>query len=473
MRFLVILLVLFVSSVNAWDEYELELFDLVEDVNQNFYEFLGIKQDASSTDIRKAYRQMSLVWHPDKNSDPNAETKFRQLVAIYEVLKDENRRKRYHEVLEFGLPDWRMPVFYYRRVRKLGLLELAILLLSIITLGHYLVGWAVYWEKKLELDEFVSSHFKKKKKKGKINETEEMYKEAVEQLPRPRLTTLVPFQLVKLLIFTIINLPYFCTQLKQFAVDKWVEYRTVPEPEEPSPEPVVREKRKKRKKLFEFPTALTDDGCILDAVDEPPPVDGDEEDDDVEATEQNEDAVPVRWGCKWTPEEYSNLAKSMKKIPGGVPQRWEKIAAMLERTVSEVTAAAKRLKESGYTLMNTQQKDGSSDDESDNSSVGGKVVLQNGSANDAAASENESSSAVNPEESGKKKQVAAPVKICSNNWNQVQQKALELALTQFPKGTIDRWDRIAKCVPSKTKDDCIQRFKYISELVKQKTQKQS
>jgi DnaJ family protein C protein 1 len=300
-----------------------------------------------------------------------------------------------------------------------------------------------------------------------------MFKEAVDQIPRPRLTNLVPFQLVKLIIVSIINLPYFCTQLKQFAVDKWVEFRTPAEPEEPEPQPVVREKRKKRKKLFEFPEALTDDGCILDAVDEPPPIDGEEDDEDGEPTEQSEDVLPVRWGCKWTPEEYSNLAKSMKKIPGGVPQRWEKIAAMLERTVSEVTAAAKRLKESGYTLMNAQQKDTTTTDEESDNPSGEKPALQNGGTNDGTASENESSVISQEDGGGKKKQVAAPVKICSNNWNQVQQKALELALTQFPKGTIDRWDRIAKCVPSKTKDDCIQRYKYISELVKQKTQKQS
>lgn len=39
-------------------------------------------KDASSADIRKAYRKLSLVLHPDKNKDENAETQFRQVSAI-------------------------------------------------------------------------------------------------------------------------------------------------------------------------------------------------------------------------------------------------------------------------------------------------------------------------------------------------------------------------------------------------------
>ena len=47
----------------------------------------------------------------------------RHLAAIYEVLKDKERRARYDQVLVEGLPDWRMPVYYFRRMRKIGLAE--------------------------------------------------------------------------------------------------------------------------------------------------------------------------------------------------------------------------------------------------------------------------------------------------------------------------------------------------------------
>ena len=74
-----------------------------------------------------------------------------KLVSVYEVLRDHERRKQYDLVLENGLPDWRMPVYYYRKVRKMGLLEMSLLLLVILTVGHWLVIWSIYYERKYEL----------------------------------------------------------------------------------------------------------------------------------------------------------------------------------------------------------------------------------------------------------------------------------------------------------------------------------
>ncbi len=58
---------------------------------------------------------------------------------------------RYDRVLVEGLPDWKQPLFYYRRVRKMGLLEMSALVLLFATVGHYVWGWAVYVEKQLVL----------------------------------------------------------------------------------------------------------------------------------------------------------------------------------------------------------------------------------------------------------------------------------------------------------------------------------
>ncbi|ESO00106.1 hypothetical protein HELRODRAFT_83468 [Helobdella robusta] len=139
------------STISAWDSDDLSLFDIVEDVNRNFYEFLEVDQSASQTEIRRAYRKVSLQLHPDKNKDPDAENQFRKLVAAYEVLKDEKMRLKYNDILVNGLPDWRQPVYYYRRVRKMGLVELSILMSIILTVGHFLVIWSMYLERKFEL----------------------------------------------------------------------------------------------------------------------------------------------------------------------------------------------------------------------------------------------------------------------------------------------------------------------------------
>jgi len=55
-----------------------------------------------------------------------------------------------------------------------------------------------------------------------------------------------------------------------------------------------------------------------------------------------------------------------------------------------------------------------------------------------------------------------------DEWSQVQQKALEQALAQYPKGTNERWDRISSRVDGKSKDQCMTRFRHLADLVKKK-----
>jgi len=57
---------------------------------------------------------------------------------------------RYDEILVNGLPDWRQPVYYYRHVRKMGLLEFAVLLTVILTVGHIITLWSIYLERRFE-----------------------------------------------------------------------------------------------------------------------------------------------------------------------------------------------------------------------------------------------------------------------------------------------------------------------------------
>jgi DnaJ family protein C protein 1 len=112
-------------------------------------------KNADTNEIRKAYRKLSLMWHPDKNSEPNAENMFRRIVGIYDILRDEEKRKRYNEILEFGLPDWKQPIYYYRRVRKFNFIEILVTISVVIVIGHYFVMWAQYFEQKLCLVRFL------------------------------------------------------------------------------------------------------------------------------------------------------------------------------------------------------------------------------------------------------------------------------------------------------------------------------
>ncbi|KAM5338174.1 dnaJ homolog subfamily C member 1 isoform 3-T3 [Glossophaga mutica] len=496
---LLLLLLAAVGPAHGWESGDLELFDLVEEVQLNFYQFLGVQQDASSADIRKAYRKLSLTLHPDKNKDENAETQFRQLVAIYEVLKDDERRQRYDDILINGLPDWRQPVFYYRRVRKMSNAELALLLFIILTVGHYAVVWSIYLEK--QLDELLSRKKREKKKKtgGKsVDLTKLGASEKNERLlMKPQWHDLLPCKLGIWFCLTLKALPH-----------------------------LIQKKVKVKKPKPEFPVYTPLESTYIQSYDHGTSIEEIEE--QMDDWLENRNRTQKKQAPEWTEEDLSQLTRSMVKFPGGTPGRWEKIAHELGRSVTDVTTKAKQLKDSvtcspgmvrlselKSTAQNsrpikttmalpddiiTQREAGAQamgdgeredSDEQEEEEVQEAVVLESHPRRrrparlpelapkaepveklrgkrqkDFDVSEQNASS---DEESQKKDRSRA----AEEPWTQNQQKLLELALQQYPKGSSERWDKIAKCVPSKSKEDCIARYKLLVELVQKKKQAQS
>ncbi|XP_074652634.1 uncharacterized protein LOC141907003 isoform X2 [Tubulanus polymorphus] len=65
-------------------------------VMKDHYKTLGIQKGASEEEIKKAYRQLARVYHPDKNDAPDAEERFKQIGGAYEVLKCKERRDVYN-----------------------------------------------------------------------------------------------------------------------------------------------------------------------------------------------------------------------------------------------------------------------------------------------------------------------------------------------------------------------------------------
>lgn len=66
--------------------------------NMNFYNILGVKENASKDEIKKVYRGLVLKYHPDKSSNPNSTDKFREIHAAYTILYDDIKRKEYDEL---------------------------------------------------------------------------------------------------------------------------------------------------------------------------------------------------------------------------------------------------------------------------------------------------------------------------------------------------------------------------------------
>nr|XP_054767884.1 dnaJ homolog subfamily C member 1-like isoform X1 [Lytechinus pictus]XP_054767885.1 dnaJ homolog subfamily C member 1-like isoform X2 [Lytechinus pictus] len=510
----------FPSSSDAWDQTDLELFDLVEEIQQNFYEVLEIDQSAGQADIRRAYRKLSLQLHPDKNKEEDAEEKFRQLVAVAEVLKDEEKRKKYDEILEHGLPDWRQPVFYYRRVRKMGLLELGLLLSAILSVGHYLVIWSMYFERKLEIEALIKPKREKKGKKASKQANNQPTTEEITQallqdpnmIKKPSLADILPWKLVCLTLGIVQGLPGAYRSI----LEHWRARRKGEEKEEEDDgggdessrrkEQGPREKQRMDPAMYDYDRSASASVTMKTGEDAAranglgPHGDGDSD--------------KTKTSFEWSASEVSSLVKAMTKFPGGTTDRWTRIAEEIKKPVDVVTKKAKQLKSQKYAtnidaaaqgitggiqhmvpskrtglgmtddIMTHSTNQIDLDDESHeySSEAGFKknkavkavktidrtlMIASEAHSSDQRGNDTAVSNKVlqNREVD---ELVHSGVESCA--WTQRQQKILEKAMQVYPRGLDDRWDKIADSVPGKSKEECIIRFKELVEVVKRRKQ---
>jgi hypothetical protein len=142
----------------------------------------------------------------------------------------------------------------------------------------------------------------------------------------------------------------------------------------------------------------------------------------------------------WSDEEKQLLCKTIIRFPPGTPRRWEKIADVIGRHVSQVIDMAKQIQNTVGTNNNIFQDNLPSSSSS--------ITIDQNIITERQPSETMSNS----------------------DWSQTDQHLLECALKNIPKDTpgADRWEQIARCIPGKTREECLARYRYIVQLVKAK-----
>jgi len=154
----------------------------------------------------------------------------------------------------------------------------------------------------------------------------------------------------------------------------------------------------------------------------------------------------------WMKDEIVSLQKAVKKFPAGTKMRWEKITEMIKtKPTSQIIQFAHILATSPNIKFEEEPID--------------LNLVLNPKKKSEKSSENEKK----PEEN-KKEEVS---KEDPENWSEEQQKALENALKKFPSSlpANERWAKIGQEVSGKTKKQCVDRYKHIAQLIKNKQDK--
>ncbi|CAG5124699.1 unnamed protein product [Candidula unifasciata] len=183
----------------------------------------------------------------------------------------------------------------------------------------------------------------------------------------------------------------------------------------------------------------------------------------LELTQQKSGGITTSTKKIWTETETQTLIKGVNLFPAGTQDRWEVIANFIgqhvagsDKNAKDVLSKAKELQKNDMRLK---------DDVKQN------AFAKFEQSHKAAKSGHMERPSERLESVGE--QQVREVGTNQAPWTADEQKLLEQALKSYPASEADRWDKIASGIPSRSKKDCMKRYKELCELVKAKKQAQT
>lgn len=198
---------------------------------------------------------------------------------------------------------------------------------------------------------------------------------------------------------------------------------------------------------------------------------------------ENKPAPVVKQAPEWNENNIQLLVKAVNLFPAGTNQRWEVVANFINQhgTFSEnnskfnaklVLAKAKDLQNTDFSKNNL--KEVANKQAFDNFKKDKKNVLnidETGISKKLDGVTLNGDSDIKPTSGVKKTSSNGDLKVPTKPelpWTTSEQQLLEQALKTYPSSTPERWDRIAECIPNRTKKECMKRYKELVETVKAK-----
>lgn len=184
----------------------------------------------------------------------------------------------------------------------------------------------------------------------------------------------------------------------------------------------------------------------------------------------------VEVNAEWTDDNLQLLIKAVNLFPAGTNQRWEVVANFINQhgtfaegsnkfTAKAVLAKAKDLQNADFSKNNLKEVANKQAFNNFQKDKRNQLVVEESEISKKVDAKTEKPKTVQPEQNLTNGSAKGKAEVA---WTAAEQQLLEQALKTYPNTTPDRWDRIAECVPNRSKKDCMKRYKELVEAVKAK-----